>query len=81
MLPLKQWGLSKEHTMAIDMTLRYIEALSRQQKDLRLHVNETKDPVKARELQKQDNKVLHNIWRRAMNVAIEKLVSQAAEVE
>ena len=70
MKQLKQWGLSKEHTMAINMTVR------RQQKDLRLQVNETKDRAKAKELHKQCNKVLHNIRKRAMNVTIEKLDSQ-----
>ena len=55
-----------------------IEALSRQQKDLSLQVNETKHPAKAKELQKQHNKVLLTIQKRAMNV---KLDSQATEVE
>ena len=58
-----------------------IETLSKQQKDLRLQINETKDPTKAKELKKQRNKGFHNIWRRTMNVVVEKLGSQATEVE
>ena len=46
-----------------------------------MQINETKDPTKAKELKKQRNKVLHNIQKRAMNVAIEKLDSQATELE
>ena len=63
------------------MTLAEIEVLSKQQKDLRLQIDETKNPTKIKELQKQRNKILHKIRKRAMKIAIEKHDSQAADVE
>ena len=69
------------HAQTTHSSHRYdpeIEALSRQQKYLSLQVNETKHPAKAKELQKQHNKVLLTIQKRAINV---KLDSQATEVE